>query len=83
MREPSCIGHKSVNGRLVVCPVGVVNHGRLCGNWKTSVNNFGEVLSIIGILEEIRNKDIKKSVFSSKTFADAMVLVLIQSIKCP
>jgi hypothetical protein len=59
-----------VNGRLVVCLVGVVNHGRLCGNRKTNVNNFGEVLSIIGILEEIRHKDIKKSVFSSNRFAD-------------
>ena len=53
-----------------MCPVGAVKHGRLCGNRKTSVNNFGEVLSIIGRLEEIRHKGIKKSVFSSNRFAD-------------
>lgn len=29
--------------RLLLCPVGVGNHDRLCGNRKTSVNHFGNV----------------------------------------
>jgi hypothetical protein len=32
-----------VKERLVLCPVAVVNHGRLCGNRKISVNNFGDM----------------------------------------